>query len=356
MMTSIIGIDSRHFERNTTKRDGSEGSFHSVLGVAVKVKDYELFRSKYFEAMKQSFLMAGRDIDYSYYCTNDFRDIDDKEAILDYFLNRIKDDIEKVHVFYTLFSKKRISEIKVYGRYSKSKKLKLNEPTRTVEELLSSHLDQCFPAICAWRIMDYFQPNTVIYHLDSYSGHIFEAQEELDRSPHTVIVFPSGDCVNPVISVADLLVDIIDRRLEDRGLPLIFENIRTVLPEFGSNTLVYPIMNRHLPKITPVDNKPINTMEKITHPVFWVFKGDSLIDSGTMKRSKSYRNLLDYAAGHYGIVKMFNKGKDIDYFEPGDYGVYINSMGREIVETYIKLGKEFKPFEFDMMVPEDLIK
>ena len=139
-------------------------------------------------------------------------------------------------------------------------------------------------------------------------------------------------------------------RLKKSNNYLLFENIRPALPEFGENLLVYPILNKHLHFITPLEKKTINVISFIKHPVFWVFKGDSLIDSGTMKRSPTFRNLIDFASSQYGVVKMFEKGKDIEYFFPGDFGVYINSAGKELIDNYVSFGKSFKLFDFNTMV------
>jgi hypothetical protein len=162
--------------------------------------------------------------------------------------------------------------------------------------------------------------------------------------------YTNGDCSNPVISTSDLLIDLLDTRLKDQNKFLLFDNIRPALSEFGDNVLVYPILNKHLPYITPLEPVPIDNWKVLKHPVFWVFKGESLIDSGTMKKSQLYRNLIDFAAGQYGIVKMFSK-KDIEYFQPGDYGVYLNIMGRQIIESYIKMGKKFKLFDMSVLIP-----
>jgi len=355
-MVSIIGIDSRSFVRDVIKKDRTKGHFESVIGIAVKVRDYMTFQKHYAEALKKSINILGLENDFQFYCFNDIKESDNYYSFLESFFKAILPHLEKVHIFYTLFSKKRLAKVKVYGRLSHREKIKLSEPTRTYEKLLSSHILQCFPAICAWRLTEYFKPGTVEFHLDSYSGHIFEAQEQLDQSPFKVQVYPGGDCVNPVISTADLLVELLDKRLEKNSKFLLFENLRPVMPEFGDKILVYPISNKHLKYIVPVDKQIIITENKIRHPVFWVFKGEEIVDSGSIKRSESYRNLQDYAAGQFGVVKMFDKAKDIEFFEEGDLGVYLTPRGKEQIEAYIKVGKKFKLFDFNSVVPNELKK
>ncbi|MBI2139706.1 hypothetical protein HYU14_02190 [Candidatus Woesearchaeota archaeon] len=353
-MVSIVGIDSRSFVRDVIKRNGEKGHFESVVGIAIKVRDYIKFEEKYVEAIEKASIKLENGNDLKFLCFNDIKHEKDSYGFLELFFKGILLEIEKVHVFYTLFSKKRLSEVKVYGRKARKERIKLSNPTRTYEQLLSSHILHCFPAICAWRLTEHLTPKTVEFHLDAYEGHIFEAQEKLDSSDHTVVIYPGGDCVNPVISTADLLIEFLDKRLKINSKFLIYENIRPALPEFGENVLVYPISNKHLPFITPLDKQSVHLWDKVKHPVFWVFKGEEIVESGTMKRSRSYRNLQDFVASKYGVVRMFDKSNDIKYFKDGDFGVYLNQRGKEQIDTYIKIGKKFRPFNLDALVPNDL--
>lgn len=352
-MVSVVGVDSRIFVRDPIKRDGSRGRFSSVLGAAIKIADYVSFKEKYDIALKTASKHLPCGDDLQILCYNDIKKYETYLPFLDAFFKEISPHIDKIHIFYTLFSRKKFAEAKAYGLFAKKNKLKLNKPTVTYDKLVSAHLVQCFPVICAWRLLDFLNPDTIEFHLDSYEGHICEAQKELDAAGCTVKVFPGGDCVNAVISVADLLIGLLDDRLKKENKLLIFENIRPALKEFGEKTLVYPISNKHLHWITPLDTEIVTVNNRLKHPVFWVFKGEEILDSNTLKHSKSYRNLQDYAASQFGVVKMFDK-KDITYFKEGDYGVYLNTRGKEQIESCIKMGKKFLLFPLDRLVPNDL--
>lgn len=90
-MPSIVGIDSRIFKRESIKSNGQPGHFESVLGVAVKVKDYASFDKHYQIAMQYAFSAVGRSTDYAYYCINDLRDFGDKDKykIIEMFVAKI---------------------------------------------------------------------------------------------------------------------------------------------------------------------------------------------------------------------------------------------------------------------------
>lgn len=298
-MLDIIGIDSRRFNR--VNKFNPKKSFESVLGIAVRTRDYHNFNEKYNIILEEIFKEFKIKKEYSVYCYNDLKDMPQCWEIIEKFVKRISEHIHKVHIFYSMFSSKKISEVKVYGRMAKKQKIRLSKPTRTYKEFVIKHLTNIFPVICAWRIMQSFNSKSLQYpnlkplqfHLDAFSGHTCEAYEELQKSIHRNIIYTSGDCLNPVISTADLLIALLDKRLEKSEKLLVFENIRPSLKELGTKVLAFPISNIHLPKITPLEKKSITIENSLIRPMFWVFKGDDLIESGVLKRSKTYRNLLD---------------------------------------------------------------
>lgn len=348
-MQPVIGIDSRPFNRVIQKRDGTIGHFNSVVGVAVQVKDYEIFDKEYRKIIEKVFSNLGIENKYSCYCFNDIKNEPLRWKLLDSFAKEISKHVDKVTVIYTLFSPKRLPKVKVYGRKAAFQRIKMSEPTRSYLQLIDEHLTNTFPGICAWRIMRYFNPRQIQFHLDSYGGHIFEAQEELESSSITQFVFNSGDCVNSIISTADLLIALLDERLSQGKKRLIFENLRPALPEFGEKVLACPILGRDLRKITPVDTIPIDNSNKLKHPIYWIFKEDDLIDSGVLKRSDTYRNLLDIISVHGGCAKLFEK-KDNEKIKQGDYGVYFNDKGLQTIKTLAKIGKRLIPLNIDLTV------
>jgi hypothetical protein len=279
--------------------------------------------------------------------------VNNSAKILDAFIKNIAPDVEKIHVFYTLFSKQRLAEVKVFGRMARREKKKLSEPTRTYEQLITEHTLHAFPVICAWRLLSHMKVGTIEFHLDAFGGRICEAYEELIDSKHKITVYPGGDCVNPVIATADLLLQALDSRLRNAKMRLLFDNIRPMMQEFGAQLLVYPIHNKYLPKITPVDDKPIDPYTHIKHPVFWVFKGEEIIDSGILKRSPAFRSLQDCAAGAEAVVKLFEKQKDIENHKEGDYGVYLNKRGEDQINSYNQINKRFKKMPFETMAPKE---
>jgi len=346
-MLDIIGIDSRAFKRSNPT--DSLKTFESVLGIAVRVTNYYNFKEEYEKALTEIFKEFGIEKEYSIYCYNDLKDIPQCWQIIEELINKISESIHKVHVFYSMFSSKRIQAVKVYGRMAKKQKIKLSTPTRTYKEFVIKHLTSVFPIICAWRIMKKFGSKPLQFHLDAFGGHTCEAYEELQKSHHKSVIYTSGDCLNCVISIADLLIALLDKRLEENKKPLIFENIRPSLKELGEKILAFPISNIHLPKITPLEKKPIIIEDSLLRPMFWVFKGDDLMDSGVLKRSKTYRNLLDVVSFKGGCVKLFTK-KDAEHIKKGDYGIFFDSNGERIIDNYSKIGKKLIKHKLDLYV------
>lgn len=344
-MLDVIGIDSRRFFRENHKRNKG---FESTVGIAVRVRDYLNFFEEYKKVLTEIFNELSIKKEYDIYCYNDIKDHPKCLEILDLFAKKIAKHIHKIHVFYSLFSSKKISVVKVYGRQSQREKKKFSSPTRTYKELNSEHLINIFPAICAWRLLEKLQKSSQ-FHIDSFAGHTCEAYEELAKSGHDIFVYTSGDCTNPVISTADLLIALLDKRLSNSSKRLLYQNLRPALPEFKDNLLAYPISNVHLPKITPLEKKQVNPENSLMRPVFWVFKGSGLMDSGVLKRSKTYRNFLDVVSFKGGCAKLFSKS-DAEQIKKGDYGIYLDSIGEEIIDSYAKIGKRLIKYKIDLFV------
>lgn len=157
-MLRVIGFDSREFKRDVIKKDGTEGKFRSALGAGIRVNDYEKFDDTYKKNLQSIFDKYGLNKEYNYYCFNDLKDFKLGHKIIEEFILSMVESIEKISIFYTLFSKERIPLVKVYGRYAKRKRKKLSKPTRNYSELLNEHIINMFPAICAWKISDCVPP------------------------------------------------------------------------------------------------------------------------------------------------------------------------------------------------------
>ena len=70
-MPGIVGIDSRKFVRDVIKKDGGKGHFESVIGVAIKVRDYIDFKEKYSQAIKETSRILKNVTDFEFLCFND---------------------------------------------------------------------------------------------------------------------------------------------------------------------------------------------------------------------------------------------------------------------------------------------
>jgi len=346
-MLDVIGIDSRKF-----RREHGDKSFESVLGIAVRTRDFHSFRENYEKIFEEIFQELGIEKEYSVYCYNDLKDHPKCWEIINKFVEKISKHIYKTHVFYSMFSSKKFSEVKVYGRLAKEQKLKLSKPTRTYKEFVIKHLTNMFPIVCAWRLTKKFNSKNIQFHLDAFSGHTCEAYEELQEGNYKTVIYTSGDCLNPLISTADLLIALLDKRLEESNKLLNYNNIRPALKELGEDVLAFPISNTHLSKITPLEKKPVTIEKFLLRPVFWVFKGDDLMDSGVLKRSKTYRNLLDVVSTKGGCVKLFSK-KDAEYLKKEDHGVFFDSEGERIVNNYAKIGKKLIKEKIDLYVESE---
>lgn len=350
-MFDVIGIDSRLFRRG---KNNSEYSFESVLGVAVRTRNYEEFDKKYSEAIEFALVNNGHKREYIYYCYNDLKNLKNKWKVLEDFFLKIKDYIFKLHIFFNLFSPKKIPEVKVYGRYARRKKIKLSKDTMTIKEFVSRYLINVFPGLCAWKMMPYLSAGKTQFHMDSFDGHISEAQEEFASSNFDKFVYTHGDCVNPVISCADLLIALIDYRLSKKKLHLYPDNIKTIFSDFEKERLaIFTFDNRSFRKITPIDKISIDNTKNFKRPIYWLFKGNlPLVDTGDITRSENFRKFLDFIASRGGCAKFYNNKTSRDLIDDNDKAIALNELGEEVIRTLNRTGKKLEKINFDLFLED----
>jgi len=257
----FIGVDSRpscmEYELN-----GVCKSFRTVTGAAVVTDDYQKFKKTYKTVTSKCFKELK---------INSQRQIMSSQEILDLtqgdysLLERIYDEIVphvyRMNIFYTSFNSRRIPKVKTHGRTYPGKEM-------TPLEFLD-YLHPSLPHLCVWRIYKYVKDTKATVFLDSFGGTTTEAWEEIKDCPGIKILF-NGDKCNPLVAFADILLKVLEHRLKTSRKSYFEDNIRQVLQadrfDYGK-FMVHILHNRHYPKITPLDHRGFNLVDKINHPL-----------------------------------------------------------------------------------------
>ena len=336
-MESAIGIDSilvkKEWVHPTT---GEQKSFKCVLGCGISTKNYSEFKDLYDNAIDATLKSCGIKKDKFIYCNYDFSKIFAQCGIPIHqiFWRNIAPSIEAVNIFYTLF-KKDYTPL-AFGRLERELKHKLSNEVLNFNELVEKHLNNYFPYICVWRIKDFLSKNGITPMLDSFQGKITEAWEEISHIP--IHVYPSGDKCNPLISTADIALQLVELRLNRQKKFIQYGNFRSILPEMNNKVYEYSISGYHYRKIIPLHSKNIRVKDRYKHPIVFVFKDkNQFISSEALKNEPTMDTIFTFANMLDGCVKFFKSEEDTQLIQNGDYAVYFSDEGKRAIETFKKM-------------------
>lgn len=260
---SSVAIDSREYIR------GTHGSvYKACLGVAITINDEKKFVGKYNLTvgglLKKYGIKRKKTVYKSYDIMSNLKPNHYKEFFDDFYQSLIIDQISELDVFYSLFFKKDTPEIRIYGRDESG-----------IEKMgiipFIDKLNPSYPHVCAWRYLEQHKKFNGALHLDHFTGSITEAWETIDGKDNIFIYF-MGDCCNPLIATADLVVRYIDIQLRYKQRRLYPEYIAEVLPGYEGKLSTHFLGQKFLSNIRPISKTPINPTSKIKHPIIFIVK------------------------------------------------------------------------------------
>ncbi len=363
MVTRYIGIDAipttfishqskfqslHDFEKSGSKDLAELKGFFCVLGMGVVVEDYAKFYSDYFNAMKSALAetgydQGGTDFSESIFCSRDLRELADGEhSIHEAFCKEIKNSLHGVNVFFSSFDTERIPEVRIMGR--------TREPRAVHPKLLTiKYITNSFPHICIWKLLPYIEESKATVYSDHFEGHRTWAWEQIQAKPIDLNVVYKGDECNPLIATADILLRVLTSRIEAQKSQYAYEHIKERLPEFSRHDKlhIHNINNKHLPHITPRDERNIPLKKYLKRPIFFCIKPNSRDVDATFLLSqpqgKKLRTKIILANGGY---KHFSATSDRAILKDGDYMVYFDNEGKNTAELIKRSGTRVELVDF----------
>lgn len=335
-MTGYMGIDTHYLKIKYTKNCQVK-RFKSLVGIGVSTRDFQVFGKAYDNAIQKSLkscdLKQNRDI----LCNFDFLKLfqECRKPIHQIFFNEIAPHIESINVFYTLFNP--TIKMRWMGYKEKELKHKLSKPYLEFDEILDKVVNY-FPAICVWRIKDFLNENNISCHLDNFSLQPCDAWKEIKDMP--LKVFFSGDKCNPLISTADIVINLLQLRLAKARKFYQYGNFRSILPELNNKVFECSISHRHYNSISPLDNKLINLRDYMQHPIIYILNESEFIDSNELKSDSIMDKVYNLAYAKCGCVKIYDKKEDKRHIKDGDYIIYFTDKGKNFVEILKKMKKK----------------
>ena len=327
-MPSWIGFDSKDLIRG----GGDQGKkFISTIGTSIEVFDLMEFDHVYDKAIEATFKKFGLEMKrkvyyFQYFCK--LFGLDDAREICINFMQRVKNHIFDIGVYFANISPIRTPQIYMYGTDRK----KAIVPTK---KFLSS-LTNPFPYISAWKYSQQNQNTNSTFILDHFQGKqtISWAIFWLKKP----IMYYRGDQCNSVISTADMLAGLVDQCLYGERISM--ETIERILSdELYLKGKVYIIGSQDLRWIVPISRKAINTVRFVKHPIYFIIneKRPSMVEYKEAKDQLEFSPLFDLVTSkafeNNGCVKLYDQTEDYKLLKSTDRIIYYGDKGKEIAES-----------------------
>jgi hypothetical protein len=194
------------------------------------------------------------------------------------------------------------------------------------EEFLENHLQPYYNLISIWEYLRKTEsrPRTHTNVMtDDFSGKISPAWMQVGKMSDELIVVPKGDKTYPLLSMADLLMELVKQEVDDWNEKHIYEYLAEATPGDSAYVDSDSISeDRELRMIAPMNSNNINTHLYYPHPVIYIDVGGS-IDSRTVSSLDFFHHATRFARENGGCVKFFSHNQDRDYVTSDDYLVTI---------------------------------
>lgn len=160
---------------------------------------------------------------------------------------------------------------------------------------------------------------------DDFGGPISEVWLEIGAMAENVQVVPQGDKTYPLLSLADLTMDMVKQQVSDWDEQKIYEFLKDITPD-GSAYVDSTAMdsNPELKKMIPHTTDSIRTLLHYPSPTVYIECGSSMNN----KKAKSldiYEHACRFAQKNEGCVKFFNENHDRDFLTSADYLISLES-------------------------------
>ena len=333
VMTVTIGVDSKYIELNYESADGVAKHFKTVLGIAVVTNNYSQFEAEYNTIIQELIRKYNIDTSRKVLSSHELLNLSDSNIlILEEFYNRIKDHIYKLNIIYTSFDTSRIPLISTYGRVG-TRKLNIDQ--------FYNEIKNSFPHICVWKIFQYINDTEAHILFDSFSTKTTNAWEII-RGYNKLRIFINGDKSNCLISTADIIIRVLEHRINIQEKSFYPPDIAHCLryPSFNHNTsqlYIKIIDNRDYPKITPLDSTVLPIRDYIQHPVYYIIIPTGNIDLDSIV--STVPKLMNEIYVRDGCVTGFSSREHIRWFKEGDVIISLDSRGETDITTLRTLNK-----------------
>ncbi|MDI6846972.1 MAG: hypothetical protein QMD23_02430 [Candidatus Bathyarchaeia archaeon] len=297
-------IDSGDFVRR-----GRGGVFKACVGAALTIDKLDRFEAAYFDPLEKLCKRHGLERKRMVYKSYDIlSSLQFKDGLI--FLNELFDGLAdrfvSVDFYYSYLFTDKVPVVKLYG-VDKSGV----EEMKPVEFM--NKLSPSYPHCCAWKYVNDYPDVDVSFHLDHFEGEVTLGWELIkDRD---VNVYLAGDEMYPCLAMADVAVELLDRRLYQAKASLFPKHIVSCFKELKGRLHISYLGQKYLRYITPIKKQKIDTLPKLKRPLIFVLKEyppGFREESQMVRASPLWNRICDFAYQKRGTVKFVDPNSKED--------------------------------------------
>lgn len=325
---SAVGFDSKDFKRTKISEEKKQITFYSPLGVGVKTNDVAELRKR----MTQKILELNRSFNLNkpriVHCSNFLvQEIGHRRAIpfFDNLVEDIKELIDSVFFSYIVLPPKDKPTVEVGGYGCPRIEMKTMDFLRAIAP--------SFSYITAWSYCGRHRGHSCDMFIDSFSGKETTAWEDLKQ--YDFRVYSRGDECNTIISLADIIAYLTEKKLWDNKAWLLPDPIKNIWQPYNFTVETRFLDDVVLSKIQWYNNETIDIEPFLAHPIIFVD-----LDEIGMKRFTQfdlYCDLVSYAFNKNGCIQGFDINLDSKKIKDGDMYVYAGKDAYNRAKTFMDI-------------------
>jgi hypothetical protein len=319
-------------------KKGPVQEFKANIGIVVAVKDRDTFPSLYAKTVKT--VCKNNSVEWNRpFCKgSDLRYVTGSNATTNKLIAEIiqgtRSEINQVLIVYTLLFPSAVPKVYIYTS---------EQPTIPLSPMdFQDKIEHPYPYLCLWAYLQNLAGQKPFLASDHFAGEVTSAWEDLEAQCPPSVFF-DGSNTNAMVSMADILVRILNERIGQQRLSEVLDptTLPSFLPELTGSIDTFYLGQRYLKKMVPQKRLKINTAPHIAHPILFVVKEPtSILTSEFISRSTMMDGIYNAAVKLGGCTKFFEQKDPNDQrlIQPGDYFLWVGEHGKRFVESLRGLG------------------
>jgi len=160
---------------------------------------------------------------------------------------------------------------------------------------------------------------------DDFGGHISEAWLDVGDLANEIQVIPQGDKTYPLLSLADLTMDMVKQQVDEWDEKEIYEFLKEITPDESAYVDSRAIDHGDdLQKMVPHTTESVRGILHYPSPRIYLETGNAM-NSKKTKSLDIFDHACKFAQENGGCVKFFNESRDRDYMCKDDYLIVLDN-------------------------------